>query len=219
MLAEAGGFLTTLGYMSIKASVESGEDAHRANATCVQILGNLLRGQRSLLADDNYYSAAALGRQVIETTHLLDYLRRNPDRATFWMTAGDSEVRAAQDFKPWALRAALQVSGAPYSNHCALGGHPRASARDLLPGSSFAHRTLPIDGVDHQVTGADLCHADALQHARQATIAALEATDAIEPGAVSLSEDGFHSRASAFVEKFATWQSVDPLATVGPAEP
>src|SRR5256886_16316400 len=80
LLGEAGGFLITNG-MGMRIAAERARDLQaNAAAICTQINGDLTGSQRDLIAHNNYYAAAALGRQVLETTQLLEYFFDNPDR-------------------------------------------------------------------------------------------------------------------------------------------
>src|SRR2546430_2890049 len=137
LLGEASGFLITSG-MGMRIAAERARDLQaNAAAICTQINGDLTGSQRDLIAHNNYYAAAALGRQVLETTQLLEYFFDNPDRAEFWLTASDEELKQAKDFRPFALRAATGASNDVYSRHCLMGGHPRSVGRLLLPGSRW----------------------------------------------------------------------------------
>lgn len=100
LLGEASGFLVTIG-MGMRIAAERARDLRAsAAAICTQINGDLTGSQRDLITHNNYYAAAALGRQVLETTQLIEYFFDNPDRAEFWLTASDEELKQAKDFRP-----------------------------------------------------------------------------------------------------------------------
>ena len=135
LLGEVGGFLVAAGLAMRVKGEQDRNGLVSAIAVCTQINGDLARSQRDLVAARHYYSAAALVRQVLETTQLVQYFSDRPDRAEFWLAASDEEVRGASDFGPAALRRATGSSDAVYSRHCLMGGHPRSVAQTLLPGA------------------------------------------------------------------------------------
>ena len=215
LLSEVAGFLTTFGHVVKQAATEEAStDDQRAIATCIQMIGTLVRGQSALLEHRNYYATAALGRQVIETTHLLVYLDSHRDRASFWLTASDQEIKGANDFRPGSLRRATSASDYPYSTHCAAGGHPRRTGAFLLPGSPLRARgdQLQVPGLDSPVSLHDLITADALQHAHEATHASIVAADELDPRGLPLTEEQFVAMATQLTSRFGAWRASDPLA-------
>ncbi len=218
LLGETSGFLVTMG-MGMRIASERARDTQaRAIAVCTQINGDLTGSQRDLIANSNYYSAAALGRQVLETTQLIEYFSSHPDRAEFWLTASDEELLRANDFRPYALRAATGASNDVYSRHCLMSGHPRSIAVLLLPGSRWRASTELIDltpaGYDIQADLRALLLADCLQHIYDAVRATVKVVDVKAFEAMGALEDRSVELTSKLVEDLRNWHTNDPLATV-----
>jgi hypothetical protein len=217
LLGDVGGFLVTAGF-AMRAMGEQKQNTHvSAVAVCTQISGDLAGSQRDLIAERQYYSATVLGRQVIETTQLVEYLSNHPDRAVFWLTASDDELRSASDLRPAALRRATGSSDAVYSKHCLMGGHPRSVARLLLPGSRWRVGDEAIDlsaeGFDIQADLRALLLADALQHVYDTVRITVEVLDEEVIEAMD-SAMSFVDLTTKLVADLTAWRSNDPLAAV-----
>jgi hypothetical protein len=191
-------------------------------ATCVQISGDLARGIHKLADEGNYYSSAALGRQILESTQLIQYFSRHPDRAEFWLTASDDEIKNAPDFKPKALRNATTSSDRVYGRHCALGGHPRSIARMLLPGSPYrkSGETIDLSPAGFNITTdiRALLLADSLQHLYGAVLATLEILDVDAFKELGHMRERSEQLTDDLVRHLVEWRNADPLAMVGFAE-
>ena len=182
LLAEAAGFLVTIGFASVRYAARISNRPALATGVAIQTAGDLSQGVHKLIEDKNFYSAVTLARQLLETTQLIKYFQLFPDRAEFWLTASDSDMRKALDFKPGSLRRSTRSSDHMYDTHCFLGGHPRAVARYLLPGSPW-RRTDDIidattqDGAKFSSDLKALLLTDTLQHVYEAITTAIEALD------------------------------------------
>lgn len=219
MLAEIGGFLVTAGLaMSLKSRRES-DEGRLAIATCVQISGDLAVGLRQLIGERNYYSAAALGRQILEATWLIQYFAKSPERARFWLNATDEDLRNSQDFRPASLRATTGSSGEVYGKHCLLGGHPRSIARMLLPGSHWRREDEVIDlspaGFDIQVDIRALLLADSLQHLYATVLETIENLDLDAFQMLGPIEERTLDLTDKLVQGLVAWRQNDPLSQVG----
>lgn len=191
-----------------------------ANGACIQITGDLTRSISAIVAERRYYSAVLLGRQIIETTHLLEYFRIKPDRATFWLTATDNEIQNARDFRPLNLRTSTGNGNAAYSRHCALGGHPRSMARILLPGSHLRSKETSIDLRPFGVTWVASLHSliltDTLQHGYEAVTAAIEALGESSLSTLGEAEGHIIQLSDELIRDLVSWRRKDHLATITP---
>jgi hypothetical protein len=129
-------------------------------------------------------------------------------------------MRRAPDFKPGNLRRLTGSSSAVYSAHCLLGGHPRQIARYLLPGSPWrtSDGSLTVTTTDGAEVTADiraLLLADALQHAYETVLAALEALDTEAIDALGPLEKTVTARTGDLLGRLARWRDNDLLARVG----
>jgi hypothetical protein len=220
LLAEASGSLVTIGFASVRNARRTGNRSALATGIAIQTAGDLSRGVHKLIGDANFYSAVTLARQVLETTQLIQYFQLSPDRAEFWLTASDSDMRKAVDFKPASLRRSTQSSDHMYGTHCFLGGHPRAVARHLLPGSPW-RRTGDVievatpDGVEVSADLKALLLTDTLQHVYEAVTTAIEALDIEAIAALGPLEKTVTQRITELVQDLVRWRDQDPLARVG----
>jgi hypothetical protein len=220
LLAEAAGFLVTVGLASVRHAAKNGNRPALATGIAIQTAGDLSRGVHRLIEDKNFYSAVTLARQILETAQLIKYFQLSPERAEFWLTASDSDLRKASDLRPGSLRRSTRSSDRMYATHCFLGGHPRAVARYLLPGSSW-RRTGDIidvatqDGVKISADLKALLLTDALQHVYEATTTAIEVLDIEAIGALGLLENIVIQRTTELVRDLACWRDQDSLARVG----
>ena len=218
LLGEVAGFLVNMGYAMSSWSQQTQDKAGLAIATCVQISGDLARGIHKLTTGGNYYASASLGGQILEATQLILYLSAHPERAEFWLTATDDQMKKATDFKPKQLREATASSDMVYNSHCALGGHPRSIARVLLPGTTFRQRGEIIDlssaGFNITTNLRALLMVDGLQHLYDTTLATYQILDvnALEELG-ELRETEWQD--NDFVRRLMKWRSTDPLAAVG----
>ena len=220
LLAEAAGFLVTIGFANVMHAKKISNRPALAIGIAIQTAGDLSRGVRNLIEDKNFYSAATLARQVLETTQLIKYFQLSPDRAEFWLTASDSDMRNASDFKPGSLRRATRSSDRMYSTHCLLGGHPRAAARHLLPGSPWrkANDIINVatqDGTQISTDLKALLLADALQHVYETVLAAIETLDIEAINGLGPLEKTVTQRTDDLVRNLVCWRDQDPLARVG----
>ncbi len=222
LLGDASGFLVTIGYAMMLKSNRDASRSAQAVATCVQVTGDLATGIRRLIGDRSYYSAAGLGRQVLESVQLIQYLAANPDRAEFWLTATDNQISRASDFRPGRLRAATASNDRTYSRHCFLGGHPRYIARMLLPGSPWRRPDEIIDlssaGFDIQTDLQALLLADSLQHLYDAVLVTIDYLDVEAFHELGSLKDRSVNLTDELVKSLVEWKRTDPLAKVGPNE-
>jgi hypothetical protein len=220
LLAEAAGFLVTIGFATVAHGTEQ-KDVHKvALGSVMQIAGDLSRGLHQLIETRNYYAAGTLDRQLLEATQLIVYFRAAPDRAAFWLTATDDEMRDASDFKPAAMRRATQASDSMYSTHCALGGHPRSIGRALLPGSPWRRKgeviALPrTDGTTVEADLKSLLLTDALQHIYTTVLVTIEALDLDALQTMGVLQGNISERIPELADALKTWRESDPLSTVG----
>lgn len=222
LLGNVAGFLVTIGYAMSAWSQKNQDKAGAGIATCVQISGDLARGIHKLINEGNYYASATLGRQILESTQLIQYFSIRPDRAEFWLTATDAQMKSASDFKPKQLREATASSDSVYDRHCALGGHPRSIARMLLPGSPYRRSGEIIDlssaGFNITTDIRALLLADSLQHLYNAVLATLEILDVDAFKELGQLRERSEQVTHDLVRRLVEWRNVDPLARVGFAE-
>jgi hypothetical protein len=220
LLSEVGGFLVTVGYAMMRRSGKEQDEGRIAIATCVQLNGDLAQGIRKLIAEGNYYSSLALGRQVLETTQMIQYFTKVPARGAFWLTATDAQMRNAPDFKPKALRAATASSDTVYSRHCFMGGHPRSVGRMLLPGSPWRRQNEVIDlssaGFDIITDVRSLLLADSLQHLYGTVLATITALDVEAFQELGALQERSEKLTDELVSRLVAWRGADPLAMIGP---
>lgn len=194
-------------------SVAHGQSDNRREATALlmQIAGDLIRAALTAIAEEHFYAAATLSRQILEVTYLAQYFKIAPDRTAHWLTASDNELKAAQDFKLGALRQTVGAHGLLYSHHCALGGHPRHAAALLLPGSRWLEEDLQVPGPAGQIALApqSALVTDLLQHTRPLLIACFES---LAPSDLA----PYITQTDRLVKAFVKWLQEDPLAWVGP---
>jgi hypothetical protein len=221
LLGEVSGFFTTIGFAMAQRSYKLGDQAASATAICVQTNGDLSESYRDLIHARHYYPATVLGRQLLEVTQLIEYFMIKPERARFWLTASDEDLKKAGDFRPAKLRAATSASDWVYDRHCFLGGHPRSIARMLLPGSPWRRPNDVIDlssvGLNIRTGIQGLLLADCLQHSYDAVLATIqslemEAFDELGPlkeQSVELTDN--------LIQRLVAWRATDPLATLGKA--
>lgn len=222
LLGDVAGFLVTIGYAMWPWSQKTQDKAAAGIATCIQISGDLAQGMHKLTSDRNYYACASLGRQILETTQLIQYFSINPGRAEFWISATDVQMKAAADFRPKRLREATASSPRVYDKHCALGGHPRSFARILLPGSPFRRTGEIIDlsliGFNITTDIQALILADSLQHLYDATLATIQALDVNAFKELDELSERAEQLTDDLVRHLVEWKNIDPLAGVGFAE-
>jgi hypothetical protein len=218
LLGNVAGFLVTIGYAMWSWSQKTQNKAEAGIATCVQISGDLARGIHKLITEGNYYASASLGRQILESTQLIQYFSISPERAEFWLTATDAQMKRAVDFKPKKLREVTASSDRVYDRHCALGGHPRSIARMLLPGSPFRR---PGEIIDLSLAGFNittdiraLLLVDSLQHLYDATLATLEVLDVNAFMELGELRERSEQLTDDLVRRLVKWRNTDPLATV-----
>lgn len=107
LLRDVRSFFTVIGYEWRSRSSEASSPTRIANGLLLQMAGDLISGALACIEEDNFYAAAALGRQLLEITDLVKYFIAYPERATYWLSASDGELRKASDFKLGALRNAV----------------------------------------------------------------------------------------------------------------
>jgi hypothetical protein len=222
LLGDVAGFLVTIGYAMSSWSQQTRDKAGTAIATCVQISGDLARGIQKLTTGGNYYASASLGRQVLESTQLIQYFSIRPEHAEFWLTATDAQMKRATDFKPKQLREATAASNRVYDRHCALGGHPRSIARILLPGSPFRRSgeiiNLSAAGFNITTDVRALVLTDSLQHLYDATLATIEVLDVNAFKELGELRERSEQLTDDLLHRLIEWRNMDPLAAVGYAE-
>ena len=123
----------------------------RALAIVAQMAGALSRGAVSLLESSNWYAAAALVRQLVETEYLLFLFADEPREAEMWLAARPDDLR--RSFAPAAMRgrSAGRFRDREYWSHCEIGGHPHPRSAFLLP-----DHIAPRDGILSSTNGACL---------------------------------------------------------------
>jgi len=210
---EAGSMLTVLGYAANSATQADASPHRAAAALLLQTAGDLVRASGLLIKKGHLYAVAALSRQLLEITYLLQYFLIAPDRASFWLSASDKELRLAQDLKIGELRKAVGDADPHYSHHCALGGHPRRLAALLLPGSPFGKRGHGLEvqtrAGEIKLSLRDMLTIDLLQHLRPLLIVAIES---LEPSDFEL----YQEQTDRLVKDFTSWFKQDPCSTVAP---
>ena len=220
LVGEVAGFLVTIGFASVQHATKTNNRVKLATGIAIQSAGDLSQGLHKLIENRNFYSAATLARQVLEVTQLIKYFQVSPDRAEFWLTASDFDSRRAPDFKPASLRRSTDSSDRMYSTHCFLGGHPRAVARLLLPGSPWRRNGDIInvtthDGVKVAVDLKALLLSDALQHTYETVLTAINVLDIEAINALGPLEETVTERTNELVRNLVGWRDQDPLARVG----
>jgi hypothetical protein len=219
LLGEAAGFLVTLGFAMVQHGRKERNGQAVAAGIAVQTAGDVSSSLRRSIQYREFYSAALLGRQILEVCQLIKYFGTAPERAEFWLTASDEEMKKAPDFRPKALRESTRSSHRMYNTHCCLGGHPRSMARLLLPGSPWRRHGSVIDlteaGFDVRTDVKSLLLTDALQHVYETVLTTIEIMDIDVIESFGSSEDSITNRISELVRGLTYWRDHDPLARVG----
>jgi hypothetical protein len=95
----------------------------------------LVSGAASLLADGNFYGAAALTRQIVELQYLAWAFENDLDEVKEWYTSTKKDRIEGWTPRRLLKKAGDRFPGKDYGRHCERGGHPTPEGmRDLLYG-------------------------------------------------------------------------------------
>jgi hypothetical protein len=102
-------------------------------ALVIQMSAELATALVNVLEHANWYAAASLIRQLIETEYLMWTFAEAKGTAKDWLDASPEQLR--QTWTPAAMRkrSGGRFRDHEYWTHCDLGGHPAPKARFLLP--------------------------------------------------------------------------------------
>lgn len=116
---------------SVDLLMEPGRAASfRAVASVVDMASNLTTGATTLLSAHNWYAAAGLIRQLIETEYLIRLFSIDFAEGARWERSTPDQIRAS--FRPHEMRAIGGFDHQEYWRHCEMGGHPTPQGRLLL---------------------------------------------------------------------------------------
>jgi len=158
-------------------------------AAATRMAAQLCDGAGRLFDAGVAYGGAALVRQLIEVTYLLNVMAHDDAEARRWATADHADIVA--NFMPGHLRNRSQASfrKAQYESHCDRGGHPNPAGARLLD--------LRIGGAELEGLWCDLA-----QHAAEAWEQFCAGLDRFDP------------RREIGGEFYAPWRSPDQRSTV-----
>jgi hypothetical protein len=172
-----------------------GNDEAVAVSMLLRIASQLISASSDLFRDGRSYAAAALLRQMVEIEYLAWAIGTGNREGERWLRS-DRAVRESF-FTPAKLRKAAQgkFRGQDYGYHCELGGHPVPGASVLLDDESAVPQLLLADLLGHVGRIWDYFTAWAARNSHGNPIL---------------------SRSRQMSERFCSWKSADPLATIPP---
>ncbi|MFT4264077.1 MAG: hypothetical protein QM572_11895 [Nocardioides sp.] len=153
-LLRVEGHLLGSGRVDATSPGGNGDDRQVAAGYLAQTVGSLLRSVVLLIDEEEFYAAAALARQLVETEYLLWVFAHEPGEAATWLNTSADERRAMWQPRHLRSRSQGRFLAKDYSMHCELGGHPTPEGMQALintPDAAAGEVTL-VDALGHAIS-------------------------------------------------------------------